>query len=227
MGKDEFESEYTIELSDTETNFLVVQLPEIAAMKGDNCDAIYETSESFVGAGKFGDSWYKLDLDALSLTVLIDDKMRGFVKEEATVVFEIKAMYNDAEDTEITSDKFSATLKFEPVEVEEDEEVPEATATAAAAAEATTEEEAVEEAVEEAEEEKEPVKVFVPPAPPVKVDPPKNNEEVDGPITVRASVVSGTGDIKVEFSRPIKIEFSNASLRNMKANDYWSKRRWL
>ena len=43
VGKDNFESEYTIELSDLETNFLVVQLPEIAATLGENCDAIYET----------------------------------------------------------------------------------------------------------------------------------------------------------------------------------------
>ena len=60
------------------------------------------------------------------MTVLIDDKMRGFVKEEATVVFEVKAMYKDADDEELKSDKFSATLKFQPVEEEEeDEEVPE------------------------------------------------------------------------------------------------------
>ena len=50
---------------------------------------------------------------------------------------------------------------------------------------------------------------------------------MSGPITVRASVISGTGDIKIEFSRPIKIEFSEASLRNLMAEDYWRKRRWL
>ena len=51
--------------------------------------------------------------------------MRSFVKDEATVVFEVKAMYKDADDNEITSDKFSATLKFKPVEdEEEDVEVP-------------------------------------------------------------------------------------------------------
>ena len=150
--------------------------------------------------------------------------MRSFVKDEATVVFEVKAMYKDADDNEITSDKFSATLKFKPVEEEEEDvEVP----APAPAAEAVTEEELVEEVVEEVEEEKEPVVVVPPPPPPVKVEPPKKNEEVEGPITVRASVVSGSGDIKVEFSRPIKIEFSDTALRNLKANDFWRRGRWL
>ena len=146
-----------------------------------------------------------MDLDNLSLTVLIDDKIRSVVKEEATVIFEVKAMYKDEDDTEITSDKFSANLKFVPIE-EEDEEVPEA----AAADAATAEENAEEELADETEEEKEPVEVVAPAPPaPVKVEPAKKNEEVDGPITVRASVVSGSGDIKIEFSRPIKIEFSD------------------
>ena len=43
VGKDNFEEEYTIELSDLETNFLIVQLPEIAATKEESCEAIYET----------------------------------------------------------------------------------------------------------------------------------------------------------------------------------------
>ena len=92
----------------------------------------------------------------------------------------------------------------------------------------TEEEDVVEEVAEEVEEEKEPVEVVAPPPPPpVKVEPPKKNEEVEGPITVKASVVSGSGDIKVEFSRPIKIEFSDTALRNLNANDYWTRSRWL
>ena len=65
MDAKNFEEEYTIELSDLETNFLVVQLPEIATTRGDNCDATYDTEISFVGAGKFGEDWYKLDLENL------------------------------------------------------------------------------------------------------------------------------------------------------------------
>ena len=83
----------------------------------------------------------------------------------------------------------------------------------------------VEENAEEVEEEKELVEVVAPPAP-VKVEPvKKNNPEVKGPITIRASVVSGTGDIKIEFSRSMTIEFPEQSLRNLQANDSW--RRWL
>ena len=156
------------------------------------------------------------------MTVLIDDKIRSVVKEEATVIFDLKALFKDKDDTEITSDKFSANLKFKPAEEEEDEEE-----VVAPAAEATVEE-TIEEVVEEIEEEPEPESEVVAPPAPVKVEPvKKNNPEVKGPITIRASVVSGTGDIKVEFSRPIKIEFSDASRRNLKANDYWSRRRWL
>ena len=44
---------------------------------------------------------------------------------------------------------------------------------------------------------------------------------------MRASFVSETGDIKIEFSRPIKIEFSEVSLRSLMTDDYWRKRRWL
>ena len=51
------------------------------------------------------------------------------VKKETTVIFKIKALYKDEEDTEITSDNFSANLKFLPVEEEEeDEEVVESVA---------------------------------------------------------------------------------------------------
>ena len=88
--------------------------------------------------------------------VLVDDKIRSVVTEEMTVVFEIKALYKDAEETEITSDTFAANLKFEPVEKEDEvEELVEAAAEA---------EEKVPEENGENEEEEKPVEAVAPPA---------------------------------------------------------------